>query len=239
MGFIISAINDFYECCNIPVRAISYELDDIYKIGYNNYFEEIFPLDKIKSLINSYDNTIDMHLEIDRNIYYKVVSISKINKSKGLFVLGPILNKKIDNNVHDIPYRSLDCSIYMSKLISTIADDKFDKNMSNKSFNPYIRKAIEYVHENYNQDITIESLCNDLSINKCYFCSLFKKYTGNTFSYFLNHFRVEKSKKLLLNTDMNLFNIAISVGFNNQNYYSMVFKKYTDKTPSEYRVVNT
>ena len=50
--------------------------------------------------------------------------------------------------------------------------------MNNKSFNPYIRKAIEYVHVNYNQDITIDSLCNYLDINKSYFCSLFKKYTN-------------------------------------------------------------
>ena len=98
-----------------------------------------------------------------------------------------------------------------------------------------ITKSIQYFHENYSQDITIDSLCNYLDINKSYFCSLFKKYTGNTFSYFLNHFRVEKSKKLLIDTDLNLLDIAITVGFNNQNYYSMVFKKYTNMSPSKYR----
>lgn len=235
MDFIISVVKDFYECCNMPVKVISNDFNDIYKIGYNDYFEEIFPLEQIKTLINNSDNHLNIHLDKDINIYYKIISISKFNKNKGFFILGPILNKPIDNTLSNIPYRSLECSNYMSKLILNIADDKFDKTMNKKSFNPYIRKAIEYVHENYSQDITIDSICNYLDINKSYFCSLFKKYTGNTFSYFLNHFRVEKSKKLLTNTDLNLLNIAIAVGFNNQNYYSMVFKKYTNMSPSRYR----
>lgn len=236
MDFIISVLKDFYECCNIPVKAISNEFDDIYKIGYSDFFDEIFPLDQIKSLINNSGNHLNIHLDKNIDIYYKVVSISKFNKNKGYFVLGPILNKQIDNPLYQIPYRSLECSKHMSKLILNIADDKFDKNMNNKSFNPYIRKAIEYVHENYSQDITIDSLCNYLDINKSYFCSLFKRYTGNTFSYFLNHFRVEKSKKLLINSNLSLLDIAIEVGFNNQNYYSMVFKKYTNMSPSKYRI---
>lgn len=235
MDFIISVVKDFYECCNMPVKVISNDFNDIYKIGYNDYFDEIFPLEQIKTLINNSDNHLNIHLDKDINIYYKIISISKFNKNKGFFILGPILNKPIDNTLSNIPYRSLECSNYMSKLILNIADDKFDKTMNKKSFNPYIRKAIEYVHENYSQDITIDSICNYLDINKSYFCSLFKKYTGNTFSYFLNHFRVEKSKKLLTNTDLNLLNIAIAVGFNNQNYYSMVFKKYTNMSPSRYR----
>ena len=178
MNFIISVLKDFYECCNMPVKAISSEFDDIYKIGYNDYFEEIFPLEQIKDLINHSGSHLDINLDSNIDIYYKVVSISKFNKNKGFFVLGPISNKPVGNTSHNIPYRSLECSNYMSKLILNIADDKFDKNMNNKLFNPYIRKAIEYVHENYSQDITIDSLCNYLDINKSYFCSLFKKYTG-------------------------------------------------------------
>jgi len=239
MNFIISVLEDFYECCNIPVKAISNELDTIYEVGYNDYFEKIFPINQIEDLISISDDDLKVYLNKDTNIYYKIVNISKFNKNKGFFILGPILSNPISNNFYNIPYRSLECINYMSKLILNIADDKFDKNMNNKSFNPYIRKAIEYVHINYNEDISIESLCDYLDINKSYFCSLFKKYTGNTFSYFLNYFRVEKSKDFLLNTNLNLLDIAIEVGFNNQNYYSMVFKKYTNMTPSKYRLSNS
>ena len=104
-----------------PVKAISSEFDDIYKIGYNDYFEEIFPLEQIKDLINHSGSHLDINLDSNIDIYYKVVSISKFNKNKGFFVLGPISNKPVGNTSHNIPYRSLECSNYMSKLILNIA----------------------------------------------------------------------------------------------------------------------
>ena len=55
------------------------------------------------------------------------------------------------------------------------------------------------------------------------------------FTNYLNIFRVEKSKNLLKNPNMSLLDVAVSVGFNSQNYYSSVFKKITNKTPLEYK----
>jgi len=75
----------------------------------------------------------------------------------------------------------------------------------------------------------------NLNINKCYFCSIFKKETGLTFINYLNSYKIEKSKELLKNTNLSLLDIALSVGFNNQSYYSTVFKKITCKTPLEFR----
>lgn len=235
MNFIVSILKDFHQCCNLPVKAISCELDTIYEIGYNEYLNKIYPKNIIRHAINnSNDKLLTLNIDMENNIYYKIVSISKFNKSRGYFVIGPISTSVLNRN-ENIPYRSIECCDYMCKLILDISEDKFNKSINNNLFNPYIRKTIEYVHQNYSEDIKIESLCKYLDINKCYFCSIFKKSTGHTFSYFLNSFRVEKSKKLLLNTDLSLLDIAISVGFNNQNYYSMVFKKYTNESPSQYR----
>lgn len=78
-------------------------------------------------------------------------------------------------------------------------------------------------------------ICDELNINKSYFCKIFKSETGYTFTNYLNIFRVEKSKNLLKNPNMSLLDVAVSVGFNSQNYYSSVFKKITNKTPLEYK----
>ncbi|MGO1468637.1 MAG: helix-turn-helix domain-containing protein [Tissierella sp.] len=74
-----------------------------------------------------------------------------------------------------------------------------------------------------------------LNVNKCYFCSLFKKETGKTFTQFLNELRVKKSMDLLKEGNLSMLDIALDVGFNNQNYYNITFKKITNKTPSEYK----
>ena len=64
---------------------------------------------------------------------------------------------------------------------------------------------------------------------------MFKKETGQTFINYLNNYKKEKSKNLLENTNMTLLDISLEVGFNNQSYYSTIFKKYTNMTPLEYR----
>ena len=229
MNFIISTMTDFYQCCNIPVKAVSYEFEEIYKIGYDEYFDSIYPIIDIYNLIDKCKNHIDYILDIHNNIYYKILSIDNY---KGFFVLGPISTNKANA---PIPYRTLECLNYCSSFISNIAKDKFNQTMNNKSFNLHIKKSIEYVHDNYDQNISIDDVCEYLNINKSYFCSIFKATTGYTFCHFLNHFRIEKSKKLLLNMDLSILDVAIAVGFNNQNYYSTVFKKFTGQTPFSYR----
>ena len=64
---------------------------------------------------------------------------------------------------------------------------------------------------------------------------MFKKETGQTFINYLNNYKIERSKDLLKNTNMTLLDISLEVGFNNQSYYSTIFKKYTNMTPQEYR----
>ena len=56
-----------------------------------------------------------------------------------------------------------------------------------------------------------------------------------TFTNFLYKFRIEKSKELLKNPSFSILDIAIAVGFNNQSYYTMMFKKILNITPVEYR----
>ena len=108
-------------------------------------------------------------------------------------------------------------------------------------YSKYLLKFLCYdlsIPLHYDKSINITDLCEHLNLNKSYFCSTFKTTTGHTFCHFLNHFRIEKSKKLLLETDLNMLDIALSVGFNNQNYYCTMFKKFTGKTPLQYRVCN-
>ncbi|WP_131006234.1 helix-turn-helix domain-containing protein, partial [Clostridioides difficile] len=66
---------------------------------------------------------------------------------------------------------------------------------------------------------------------KVIFVLCLRKKSGYTFTNFLNKVRVEKSKKYLLKKDLSILDVAVLVGFNSQNYYSMVFKKFNNLTP--------
>lgn len=110
-----------------------------------------------------------------------------------------------------------------------------DIHTRQRSYNFHIRKAIKYMQQHYTEALTLEYMAKYLGLNKCYFCQLFKRETQRTFSQYLNEIRIEQSKHLLLHTNLSLLEVAFSVGYNNQNYFNMTFKKLTDTTPRKYR----
>lgn len=109
------------------------------------------------------------------------------------------------------------------------------EDINRQAYSFHVRRAIDYTSNNYNAPLDLSRISKYLGINKCYFCNLFKKETGKTYSQFLNEIRVEKSKGLLANTNLSILEISLSIGYNNQNYYNMSFKKITGITPLKYR----
>ncbi|TCO68917.1 helix-turn-helix transcriptional regulator [Marinisporobacter balticus] len=234
MKIINDIISDFYNCCSLPILAIDIDFNEICKIGYAPIIQKIFNHCTVyKDIHFNSDDLLSCNLSYVNDIHFVVVSISRFDKYKGYFIIGPFNCEK--NDTHCIPFKPKSCIEYLPAILLNISDSKFSKGMSSLKFSLHVKKAIQYIHTNYTDCINLDNLCNDLSINKSYFCKVFKKETGFTFSNFLNNYRVEKSKYLLENTDLLLLDIAISVGFNTQNYYSIVFKRFIKKTPLEYR----
>lgn len=101
--------------------------------------------------------------------------------------------------------------------------------------NPTIKQAILYIYKNFASPITLEIVAKEVHLNPAYFSTIFKQATGSSFREYLNMVRIEESKRLLTNTDYALIDIAIATGFEDQSYFSKVFKKYTGLTPKQYR----
>ncbi|WP_282192654.1 helix-turn-helix transcriptional regulator [Romboutsia ilealis] len=234
MHTIANILEDFFYCLQLPIKAIDENYNLIYSVGVSEQLEDFTSSDlfieKIKGLKENYPFSI---IDFEDNINFLLVPISKFDKNKGFFIVGPF--RSVDNTYRNIHYLPDTCIKYIYNLLITIVDDKFSKGRINNQFSPHVKKAVEYSIKNFDSPISIDSICNELNINKSYFCKIFKSETGYTFTNFLNIFRVEKSKKLLKNSNMSLLDVAVSVGFNSQNYYSSVFKKITNKTPLEYK----
>lgn len=98
-----------------------------------------------------------------------------------------------------------------------------------------IKKAIQYISRHFTENLTLEEVAGHVHLNAAYFSSMFKQSTGSSFKEYLNMVRVEESKRLLANTDYTIVDIAIAAGFEDQSYFSRVFKKYTGLTPRQYR----
>lgn len=92
-----------------------------------------------------------------------------------------------------------------------------------------------YLRQHFAKDITLEDVAESHGISPYYLSKLFSQQFGITFIDFLTDLRVEESKRLLMDTQKSLKEIAYEVGYANSNYFCRVFKKKSGWTPSEFR----
>ncbi len=101
-----------------------------------------------------------------------------------------------------------------------------------------ISQAVVYIHENYTNKLSLKQISEHLHINQSYFSTLFKQEMGATFTDYLNHVRVKRSQHFLLNTKLSLVEVAFHSGFEDQSYFTKVFKKTVGCTPKLFRKRN-
>lgn len=101
-----------------------------------------------------------------------------------------------------------------------------------------IQKAKQYIMDNYqNPDLSVEMICRHLHMSPAYFSTIFKKETGQAYIAYLTEIRLNKAVELLNKTDDKTYVIASKVGYQEQNYFSYVFKKKYGVSPTKFRGV--
>ncbi|MNM09146.1 putative response regulatory protein [compost metagenome] len=92
-----------------------------------------------------------------------------------------------------------------------------------------------YVEEHYSENITLESIASMVYMNPYYFSSFFKKHTGQNFKNYVTEVRMSQALRLLVETDLMVYEIADRVGYNNARHFSDIFKRKFRKLPQEYK----
>jgi YesN/AraC family two-component response regulator len=100
-------------------------------------------------------------------------------------------------------------------------------------------KAVQYIQDHYMEKFSLQDIADYVHFSAPYFSKVFKKEIGVTFTKYLTNVRIEKSKQLLKNTGVALSDIPTLVGFEEQSYFTRVFRATTGVSPGKYRTRNT
>jgi AraC-like DNA-binding protein/ligand-binding sensor protein len=117
--------------------------------------------------------------------------------------------------------------------ISTLANEIVVQEDEAES--PMIRRARAYILANQADPIDLDKVAQAMHVSTFYFCKMFKKATGLTFTDYLSRVRVEKAKTLLLNPHLRISEIAYDVGFQSLTHFNRMFRKIVGESPTTYR----
>lgn len=146
----------------------------------------------------------------------------------------------MDSAFKNTPYEDLLLKSSLYKLFWIISQES---NISRESpddisYAELIRPSLEYMADNFDQTISIDTLAGLCSISTSYFMSSFKKAVGFSAIEYLNHLRVKEACNMLTDTKLDISEIAGSCGYNNLSNFNRQFKRVVGCSPRDYRMKN-
>ncbi|MDR2238791.1 MAG: AraC family transcriptional regulator [Chryseobacterium sp.] len=137
------------------------------------------------------------------------------------------------------PFESL---IGLMEILQILAESTEVRELNNEDtrikwfLNDKIRMGTiyNYIHENHDKKPNVNEIAEIVSLSTPAFCRYFKKQTNMTFTDFVNNYRINQAKILLLK-DYSVTEVCFQVGFESLSYFNKLFKQHTGETPSEFR----
>ncbi len=156
----------------------------------------------------------------DLNLLHKINNIADIVK-----------NKKQEVYVPKVRLGVLDLMTYLTEMHSVETERK---NLDT-SLAVSIKRALNFINENYDKNITNEQIATEAGISVYHFIREFKKFTGYTPVVYLNTVRCNAAKKMLASSNVTIASVAEKCGFDNMSYFSKVFGRYVGCSPSSFK----
>jgi len=108
-------------------------------------------------------------------------------------------------------------------------------NLEKSSKNKYVEKAIKYIRNHYQEDISMGNTAAYIGISEGHLSRIFKKETDYTFIAYLTNYRIHTAMGLLKDCGFKVYEVADMVGYNDITYFSTLFKRMVGVNPSEYQ----
>lgn len=219
-GLISIFMKNLLDICVGIESSLFYYKDSVYILLYINTKE----FGNIDEIIDNIVKNTDLFIENKMNVYIleTIDEVWKIRKQANL------IRKVKENILEDIKPNKylLDNEEKISKVFLETSDSN---NVT------AIKLAKDYIIDNFNKNITLKDVADEVFLSQNYLSELFKKEIGEGFYDFLSKYRIKKAKEILITTNLRVYEVAQKVGYNDAITFGRAFKKITGMTPNNFR----
>jgi len=127
--------------------------------------------------------------------------------------------------------------ICLSQVLITMLSEIyfFERESELSKVDRNLTKAVNYMYENLSEELTLEDVAVYMGLSKSYVNLIFKEHTRRTPIEFFTHLKIQQACKYLRLTNMFIYEISANLGYEDQYYFSRIFKKVMGVSPKEYR----
>lgn len=152
--------------------------------------------------------------------------------------LKEMMKKQLENSTYSVENDFLSESFLCSFFAVLAHSMELNAPVRQKSENMYVRKAVEYIQNNYSYGINVADAAAYVGVSRSYLYTLFLKTLGLSPQEYLISYRITRASQLLVISDLPVEGIAQSCGYEDPLVFSKAFKRRTGMTPTRYRKVN-
>jgi AraC-like DNA-binding protein len=98
-----------------------------------------------------------------------------------------------------------------------------------------IERARKLIEERHGEDLSLDEVARTVNASTFHFCKMFKRATGMTFTEYLSIVRVAKAKKLLVNPQARISEVAFEAGFASLTHFNRMFRRIAGQSPTDFR----
>ncbi len=178
-----------------------------------------------------YSEIIGMHLKDNKLCFNNHIQGDTVCNKLFTLLFDELMSKEQSYELAATGYISLLFSELLRNHRANTPTQAIDGNL--EMYAEILAPAFSIISESYASEINLKSLAEACGKSVYYFCHIFKNLTGKSVIAYLNEYRINKAELLLCSTELSVADIAASVGFFDQSYFSKIFKKIKGQTPSE------
>ncbi len=180
------------------------------------------------------------HLIINNSSCWNVMKgerlrIEAVSQTNNGYILVDIFKKLNMYWKNKFPGYELICRALLQQLIFEVLEDNRAKSFNYVTYTR-VEKIVDYIQQNFQKKITLEELAEISELTPTYLSKVFRKITGYTVVGFINRLKVDKAKELIIEGNNKIKEIAHLSGFEDEFYFSRVFKKLEGVSPSTYYI---